>query len=135
MMKKFILSLFASMLLTTAIFAQAQNGSGTGNPVDAKVKFTKESIDFGKTQLNKPVTVDFEFTNNAKEPILVEAARASCGCTTPNWTKEPILPGKKGKVTATYSANGVGQQSKTIWVKFKGIDQDKELHLTGTVEQ
>jgi len=134
MMKKFILSLFASMLLTTALWAQTQNGSAAGNTADAKVKFVKESIDFGKTQLNKPVTVDFEFTNITKEPILVEAARASCGCTTPNWTKEPILPGKKGKVTATYSANGVGQQSKTIWVKFKGVDQDKELHLTGTVE-
>jgi hypothetical protein len=134
MMKKFILSLFASMLITTAIWAQAQNGAGTGNPADAKVKFVKETIDFGKTQLNKPVTVDFEFTNVSKEPVLIEAARASCGCTTPNWTKEPILPGKKGKVTATYSANGPGQQNKTIWVKFKGLDQDKELHLTGTVE-
>ncbi|TWI88136.1 DUF1573 domain-containing protein [Chitinophaga japonensis] len=134
MMKKFILSLFASMLLSTAIWAQAQNGAGTGNLADAKAKFAKETIDFGKTQLNKPVTVDFEFTNITKEPLLIEAARASCGCTTPKWTKEPILPGKKGTITATYSANGVGQQNKTIWVKFKGVDQDKELHLTGTVE-
>ncbi|GAA0539469.1 DUF1573 domain-containing protein [Chitinophaga japonensis] len=122
------------MLLSTAIWAQAQNGAGTGNLADAKAKFAKETIDFGKTQLNKPVTVDFEFTNITKEPLLIEAARASCGCTTPKWTKEPILPGKKGTITATYSANGVGQQNKTIWVKFKGVDQDKELHLTGTVE-
>jgi len=134
MMKKFILSLFACMVVTTALWAQSQNGAGTGSAADAKVKFKQETIDFGKTQLNKPVTVDFEFTNVAKEPVLVEAARASCGCTTPNWSKEPILPGKKGKVTATYSANAVGQQSKTIWVKLKGVDQDKELHLTGTVE-
>jgi len=132
-MKKLILSLFASMLLTTALFAQAQTGSGTANPADAKVKFVKETIDFGKTELNKAVTIDFEFTNISKEPVLIETARASCGCTTPKWTLEPILPGKKGKVTASYSANGVGQQNKTIWVKFKGVDQDKELHLTGTV--
>ncbi|MBS0026593.1 DUF1573 domain-containing protein [Chitinophaga sp. 22321] len=129
-MKKFILSLFASMLLTTALWAQTTT---TQNPADTKVKFVKETVDFGKTELNKPVTADFEFTNISKEPILIEAARASCGCTTPKWTQEPILPGKKGKVTATYSANGVGQQNKTIWVKFRGVDQDKELHLTGTV--
>ncbi|MBW8684268.1 DUF1573 domain-containing protein [Chitinophaga rhizophila] len=129
-MKKFILSLFASMLLTTALWAQTQNG----NPVDAKVKFKQETIDFGKTKLNKPVSVDFEFTNTTKEPVLIETARASCGCTTPTWTKEPILPGKKGKITASYSANSVGQQNKTVWVRLKGIDQDKELHLTGTVE-
>jgi hypothetical protein len=132
-MKKLILSLFASMLLTTALFAQAQTGAGAANPADAKVKFVKETVDFGKTELNKPVTIDFEFTNISKEPVLIETARASCGCTTPKWTLEPILPGKKGKVTASYSANGVGQQNKTIWVKFKGVDQDKELHLTGTV--
>ena len=131
-MKKFILSLFASVLVTTAIFAQAPAQSG--NPVDGKVKFKQETIDFGKTKLNKPVAVDFEFTNTSKEPVLVETARASCGCTTPTWTKEPILPGKKGKITAGYSANSVGQQNKTIWVKLKGVDQDKELHLTGTVE-
>lgn len=130
-MKKFILSLFASMLLTTALWAQTTPATPT--TPDAKVKFVKETVDFGKTELNKPVTADFEFTNISKEPILIEAARASCGCTTPKWTQEPILPGKKGKVTATYSANGVGQQNKTIWVKFRGVDQDKELHLTGTV--
>jgi hypothetical protein len=129
-MKKFILSLFASMLLTTALWAQTQ----TGNPVDTKVKFKQETIDFGKTKLNKPVSVDFEFTNTSKEPVLIETARASCGCTTPSWTKEPVLPGKKGKVTASYSANSVGTQNKTVWVRLKGVDQDKELHLTGTVE-
>lgn len=129
-MKKFILSLFASMLLTTALWAQSAPAQ---NPTDTKVKFTKETVDFGKTDFNKPVTADFEFTNISKEPVLIEAARASCGCTTPKWTQEPILPGKKGKVTATYSANSLGQQNKTIWVKFRGVDQDKELHLTGTV--
>ena len=129
-MKKFILSLFASMLLTTALWAQTTT---TKNPADAKVKFVKETVDFGKTELNKPVSADFEFTNISKEPVLIETARASCGWTTPKWTQEPILPGKKGKVTATYSANGLGQQNKTIWVKFRGVDQDKELHLTGTV--
>ncbi len=127
-MKKFILSLFASMLLTTALWAQAQT-----SPADTKVKFAKETVDFGKTELNKPVTVDFEFTNISKEPVLIESARASCGCTTPKWTQEPVLPGKKGKITASYSANGAGQQNKTIWVKFRGVDVDKELHLTGTV--
>ncbi|WP_295118798.1 DUF1573 domain-containing protein [uncultured Chitinophaga sp.] len=133
-MKKFILSLFASMLLTTALWAQAQTGSGATNPVDAKIKFSKETVDFGKTKLNKPVNAEFEFTNISKEPVIIENARPSCGCTTPTWTKEPILPGKKGKITAQYSANAIGKQQKTVWVKLKGVDQDKELHLEGTVE-
>ncbi len=127
-MKKFILSLFATLMISTALWAQQAQ-----NPADVKVKFAKETIDFGKTDLNKPVSVDFEFTNISKEPVLIEAARASCGCTTPKWTTEPILPGKKGKVTANYNASSMGPQNKTIWVKFKGVDSDKELHLTGTV--
>lgn len=134
MMKKFILSLFASLLLTTAVWAQAQNGSGAAHAVDAKVKFKKETVDFGVTKLNKPVTVTFEFTNVSKEPVLIEAAKASCGCTVPNWTVEPILPGKSGKITATYSANAAGKPTKTVYLKLKGVEQEKELVITGTVE-
>lgn len=133
-MKKVILSLFASLLLTTAVWAQAQNGSGATNAVDAKVKFKKDNVDFGVTKFNKPVTITFEFTNISKEPVLIEKATASCGCTVPNWTVEPILPGKGGKITATYSANQVGKPQKTIYLKLKGVEQEKELILTGTVE-
>ncbi|WP_109698288.1 DUF1573 domain-containing protein [Chitinophaga deserti] len=133
-MKKFVVSLFATLLVTTSLWAQAQNGGGTAHAVDAKLKFKKETVDFGKTKLNKPVTVTFEFTNISKEPVLIEAAKPSCGCTTPKWTVEPILPGKTGNITATYSANAVGKPMKTIYLKLKGVDQEKELFLTGTVE-
>lgn len=132
-MKKFILSLFASLLVTTAVWAQAQ-GSGNTNAVDLKIKFKKETVDFGTTKFNKPVTVTFDFTNVSKEPVLIESAKASCGCTVPKWTVEPILPGKSGQITATYSANAVGKPTKTVYVKLKGIDQEKELILTGKVE-
>lgn len=132
-MKKFILSLFASLLITTAVLAQAQ-GSGSTNAVDLKVKFKKETVDFGTTKFNKPVTVTFEFTNISNAPVLIESAKASCGCTVPNWTVEPVLPGKSGKITATYSANAVGKPTKTVYFKLKGVDQEKELILTGTVE-
>ncbi|RPD40799.1 DUF1573 domain-containing protein [Chitinophaga barathri] len=133
-MKKFIVSLFATLLVTTAVWAQAQNGSGAANAVDAKLKFKKETVDFGKTKYNKPVTVTFEFTNISKEPVLIESAKPSCGCTVPKWTVEPILPGKSGVISATYSANQVGKPMKTVYVKLKGVDQEKELFLTGTVE-
>ncbi|WP_298716395.1 DUF1573 domain-containing protein [Chitinophaga sp.] len=133
-MKKFVVSLFATLLVTTSLWAQAQNGGGTANAVDAKLKFKKETMDFGKTKLNKPVTVTFEFTNISKEPVLIEAAKPSCGCTTPKWTVEPILPGKAGTITATYNANAAGKPMKTIYLKLKGVDQEKELFLTGTVE-
>ena len=132
-MKKFILSLFVSLLVTTAVWAQSQ-GSGSTNAVDLKVKFKKETLDFGTAKFNKPVTVTYEFTNISKEPVLIENVKASCGCTVPTWTKEPVLPGKTGKITATYSANAIGKPTKTVYFKRKGVDQEKELILTGTVE-
>lgn len=132
-MKKLALTLFVSLFFVCTQ-AQTNTSTTTEHPADSKVKFKKENVDFGTTAFNKPVTVAFEFTNVEKQPVLIENVRTSCGCTAPTWTKEPILPGKTGKVTTTYSANSVGQQNKTIWVKIKGVDQEKELHLTGTVQ-
>lgn len=103
------------------------------SPFAGKVKFEKETIDFGSTKLNKPVTVQFEFTNVSPKPLIIESAQPSCGCTTPDWTKQPILPGKKGTIKATYNAASLGHQSKTVFVNFKGIDPTLELHLKGDV--
>lgn len=135
--------LFGALLLCAALgsmsapaFAQTATASATAavkDPVDSLVKFKKETIDFGTTKQNNPVSVDYVFTNISDHPVLIQNAQASCGCTTPSWTKEPVLPGKEGKVTATYNASGMGKQNKTIWIRFKGMNQDKELHLLGTV--
>lgn len=103
------------------------------SPFDGIVKFKKETVDFGKTKLNEPVTVEFKFTNVSKKPLIIKSAQPSCGCTTPDWTKEPILPGKAGMVKATYNASALGQTNKTVFVNFQGIPQTLELHLTGEV--
>ncbi|GAA4320550.1 hypothetical protein GCM10023143_34820 [Compostibacter hankyongensis] len=105
------------------------------SPLDGKVKFKEENIDFGTAKLNKPVTVEFTFTNTGKEPLIIQNAQPSCGCTTPDWTKEPVMPGKKGSIKATYNAATLGQVNKTVFVNFKGIPQTVELHLRGKVAQ
>jgi hypothetical protein len=53
-----------------------------------------------------PVTATFTVFNGTDEAIVLTSVKASCGCTTPNWTKEPIEPGKKGEITATYNPKG-----------------------------
>src|SRR5690242_400982 len=84
------------------------------SPLDGKIKFKEETIDFGTTKLNKPATVEFVFTNISKDPLIIQSAQPSCGCTTPAWTKEPVLPGKQGTIKATYNAASVGQVNKTV---------------------
>lgn len=118
----------------TALKSAAQTATTEApKPFGGIVKFDQETVDFGTAELNKPVTVQFNFTNVGKSPVIIQNAQPSCGCTTPEWTKEPVLPGKKGVIKATYNAAALGSVNKTVFVNFKGISQTLELHLKGTV--
>ncbi|MDR2058412.1 MAG: DUF1573 domain-containing protein [Dysgonamonadaceae bacterium] len=81
-----------------------------------------------------PVTATFFIINNTDEAILITNAQASCGCTLPSWTKEPIEPGQKGEIKATYSPKGrVGNFDKTITVTTN-TNERIVLRIKGTVE-
>jgi hypothetical protein len=137
-MKKFVmaacLGLFAFSSMALAQTTPPPAASPAKDAFAGKVKFSSDRVDFGVTKYNKPVTVQFEFTNTGTQPLIVENVQASCGCTTPTWPKEPILPQQSGKISATFSGNAMGQVNKTVWVRFQGINDDMELHLVGKVE-
>jgi hypothetical protein len=98
------------------------------------IKFVTEEHNFGTIAEGPAVSYDFEFTNTSKKPIQLESVRASCGCTTPFWSKEEILPGKSSKITATYNTKGrPGSFYKTITVKST-VGQ-KVLKIKGNVEK
>lgn len=80
--------------------------------------FAQIKHDFGTfSEAKGKVTHTFEFTNTSKAPIVLQDVKASCGCTTPTWTKTPVAPGEKGQVEVTYNAKGrPGAFSKTITV-------------------
>lgn len=135
-MKKLML-LFASVFVLAAVSARAQTTASASpkTPFDGVVKFKQDAIDFGTTKYKKPVTVTFEFTNIGQKPLIIQSAQPSCGCTTPDWTRQPVMPGKEGKVTATFNAETLGLVNKTVFVNFNGIAATKELHLRGRVVQ
>ncbi len=103
---------------------------------DANISFDFEAHDFGKIkEANGPVTVNFQFTNTGNDPLLVKQVRASCGCTSPNWSKEPVLPGKKGFVSVTYNPkNRPGPFRKTATVTSNADLPTKVLTIKGDVE-
>src|SRR5213078_2163601 len=70
----------------------------------AVIQWDAATYDFGKIKQGVPVTHEFKFTNKGKVPAVITNAQPSCGCTTPNWTKEPIPPGGQGFVEATFNA-------------------------------
>ena len=93
-----------------------------------------EEIDLGNIPQGKPVTVQFEFTNSGKEPIIVATVGTSCGCTVADYSKKPILANEKSTITATYNAANVGAFTKAITVTFAN-NEVKVLNIKGTVVQ
>ena len=97
------------------------------------MKFAKETHDFGKVEQGKPVTNVFEFKNTGTDPIVINDAQASCGCTKPSFSREPVLPGKTGSISATYNAASMGQFTKSITVTSNAESGSMTLYLKGEV--
>ena len=89
--------------------------------------------DFGSIEKSTPVTATFEFENNGQIPVMVVNAKASCGCTVADYTREPIPVGGTGTVTATYNAAKVGVFSKTVTLTLSGSEEPVVLTLKGNV--
>ncbi len=126
-MKQIILSLTA-LICSTVLFAQP-----TAKTAADVAKFTAESVDLGKIKVGNPTTAVFTVTNIGKDPLIIEQANPTCGCTISNYTKEPIAPGKTGTINATYNAAGVSHFDKHLTVKFAGVDEIKSITLSGDV--
>jgi hypothetical protein len=127
MNKKFI-NILALMLFTLATFTNAQEKKPIGS-------FTTESHDFGKiNESDGSVSFKFDFTNVGGEPLVLSNVVASCGCTTPNWPKEPVLPGAKNSITVTYNPQGrPGRFEKTITVSSNADPATQTLRIMGEV--
>jgi Protein of unknown function (DUF1573)/CARDB len=114
----------SALLATTSLTTVAQ---GT-------LKFETESHDFQNVSEGTLATKEFKFTNTGNQPIVIANVQASCGCTTPEWTKTPVLPGKTGVVKAVYNSNGrPGAFNKTITVTSNATNASVVLSIKGSV--
>jgi hypothetical protein len=89
--------------------------------------------DFGKIKQGVPVTHEFKFTNKGAVPMVITNVTASCGCTTPDWTRDPIAPGGQGFVKATYNAAAPGGFNKTVTVTSNIENGFVQLFIKGEV--
>ena len=103
----------------------------------AKIKFTETRHDFGSVkEKGGPVSHEFEFVNTGNGNLIIIDATASCGCTKPDFPKQPIAPGKKGKVKVTYNPMGrPGQIDRTVTVRTNGSPKKVRLKIVGNVNQ
>jgi archaellum component FlaG (FlaF/FlaG flagellin family) len=131
-MKKLILTLVIAF--GGLVSAQAQDATPQPDPNAAEVKFESETHDFGSIPQGTPASYTFVVKNTGKSPLIITNASASCGCTTPEWTKEPIKPGKTGYVKATYNAASPGPFTKSVTVMSNAKNSTVILYLKGDVK-
>ena len=81
----------------------------------AEFTFVKEEHDFGLLVDGEKVAYSFVFTNTGDAPLIISNAKGSCGCTVPNWPKDPIAPGDKGSIDVSFNSSGrKGLQNKAV---------------------
>lgn len=127
-MKKYLFTAFL-MLCSLVSFAQQAN--------EAEIKFDKTSHDFGIfTESNSKVTCTFTFTNTGNKLLAIHQAIASCGCTVPEYPKEPIKPGESGKIVVTYNGEGrfPGHFRKSITIRSNAKQEIVRLYIEGDMQ-
>jgi hypothetical protein len=127
-MKKILISFF--LLTFVAINLSAQNGQ----PAKAdSLIFNKLIHDYGTMVQGDDGTCEFSFTNRGAVPVILNNVQASCGCTVPEWTREPVLSGQKGTIKVKYNTQIVGSFAKVVTVFSNAANSNVMLTIKGTV--
>lgn len=133
-MKKIILTF--SLLITILIAINAQNPTiSPDNPNAPEIKFENLIHDYGTINQDANGDCEFKFKNVGKEPLILSSVTSSCGCTTPYWSKEPILPGKEDIIKVHYNTNKIGVISKQITVISNAKNSPVVLNIKGNILQ
>lgn len=135
-MKKLLLIPFLLMGTATLVLAQAPTATAENiNPNGPKMVFDQMTHEFGKITQGESVSYEFKFKNTGKEPLIITSASGSCGCTVPDWPKDPIKPGGSASIKVTFNSAGkMGGQDKTVTIVSNSTEGTLVLHMKGTVE-
>lgn len=115
------------------VLANAQQLSQPQPATDDFLKLKVTEYNFNQIPQGKPVYYNFEITNTGKTELKLDDVRASCGCTTPEWSREPIAPGATAKIKVGYNAAAEGYFDKYITLMYNNSTQSKQIRIIGTV--
>jgi len=126
--------ILTSFLIAMAFFGLAitVHAQDAAKP-EAGITWKSTTVDMGKIEQGKPVTVEFEFTNPSMVPLIINSVRPGCGCTAADYPKEPIVPGKSGKIKLTYNAAASGPFTKSTTVSTNASEGNTVLIIKGEV--
>ena len=134
---------FSVLFLFVALFATVSHAQGPGTSTDAlsidvpadgpNAVFEKTTVDYGTIEQNSDPYRYFAFTNTGNEPLIISKAKGSCGCTAPEWPKEPIMPGETSEIKVRYDTKRVGPFTKTVTLTTNQAQPTIVLKITGKV--
>lgn len=136
-MKKFFSTLIIAFITLTSVIGQNTTPAEPEKPVNPNapvIKFESEVHDYGRVPINGDGTCQFKFKNTGKEPLVLTNVKASCGCTVPSWTKDPVAPGATGVIDVKYTTmNRAHTINKSITVFSNASNDTVILRLQGEV--
>ena len=133
-MKK-IFAIIGIVGLFTAVSCSQTSSNSAGKSGGAVIEFETTEHDYGTIPFKGDGTYEFVFKNTGKEPLVLKNVRSSCGCTVPEWPKEPIKKGEKSKIKVSYNTRITGSFSKSISVYSNASDAPFVLSIKGKVEE
>lgn len=128
-MKKVLFALLTVFVASTsaAVAQEVENG--------AKIEFEKEIHDYGTIENGANGECTFEFTNTGNAPLIISNAKGSCGCTVPQWPKEPIAPGATAQIKVKYDTKRAGAINKSVTISSNATNEPtKVIRISGNVK-
>ncbi|HRH67171.1 MAG TPA: DUF1573 domain-containing protein [Bacteroidia bacterium] len=120
--------------ISSEVVENPASASGNEKGKVPAYQFADTIHDFGRIVQGEKVSFAFRFTNSGNGDLIIRAAQGSCGCTVPEWPKEPVKPGEGGIINVTFNSEGKeGLQNKTITLIANTIPNTYVLTVTGEV--
>ncbi len=128
------LFLFAAMCCLFGSVAKAQQPA-QDTAAGARISFEKKILLMGTLQAGDEAVCDFVYTNVGNAPLIVSEVKATCGCTVPQWSNEPLMPGATDTIRVRYDTERRGRFNKVVTVHSNAVNRSRmDLMLRGTVQ-
>lgn len=149
MIRKILLAATVSLVIASCGSTTENSGEITTDLIDNPITASEEKVDeenlpafefeeeikeFGTITQGEIVNMTFKFINVGKSDLIISSAQGSCGCTVPEWPKEPIQPGEKGIIDVSFNSNGKqGMQNKTVTLVANTMPNTTVIAIKGEV--
>jgi len=131
-MNRFTIFILALSLISAISCSNTNEGDTRKNA--ARIDFEKTNHDFGQLDFGSDGVCEFVFSNSGSSPLVIANVKSSCGCTIPEWTKEPIKAGEKGSIRVSYDTYRIGSFTKSITVYSNAQNSPIRIFIKGRVK-